>query len=149
MIIKKLPHWVLSSKSPSFYETEGGTAIEQTAIMYKKVQELIDSYNSFVDEINKEIDDFISNTLTNQEEFELKINQMIHDFTELVTLELKSQDVAIKEAIDYMKTHLDGTIKDMLLNLFESEQLKLEYVYNDETEELDILGVVVRERGVE
>lgn len=146
-IIKKLPHWVLSSKSPSFYETEGGTVLEQTAIMYKKVQDLIDSYNTFVDEINTTIEEFIANTDRDQEEFEVKINQMIHDFTTLVELELKNQDSEIKAAVSYMKEHIDATVSDILLNLFETKQLDLSFEYNDTTESLDIKGVVVTERS--
>lgn len=145
MTIKRLPHWVISNPNPSFFETEGGTVLEQTGIMYKKVQELIEHYNSFVDEINNEIDEFISNTLAEEEEFEVKINQMIHDFTSLVNLELKNQDAEIKEAVDYMKTHIDATVSDILLNLFETKQITLSFEYNNETESLDIKGIVVAE----
>lgn len=146
-IIKKLPHWVITNLRPAFYDTDSGTAIEQTALVYKKMQELIDNYNSFVDEINNTIDEFISNTLADQEEFEIKINQMIHDFTTLVDTELKSQDTEIKNAVDYMKTHIDATVSDILLNLFETKQITLSFEYNDATESLDINGIVVTERS--
>lgn len=149
MIIKKLPHWVLSNPNPSFFETEGGTVLEQTAIMYKKVQELIDGFNALVDEINKKVDDFIAESKESQEEFELKINQMVYDFTTLVETKLANQDAEIKEAVDYMKTHLDTTINDMLLNLFETKQITLDFNYNETTESLDITGVVVTERSGE
>lgn len=147
MIIKKLPHWVLTNPSPAFYETEGGTAIEQTALLYKKMEELINNYNEFVTEINNSIDEFISNTLADQEEFEIKINQMIHDFTELVSTELKSQDTEIKNAIDYMKTHIDNSVNDILLDLFETNQVELAFEYNTDTESLDIKGILVTNGG--
>ena len=148
-IIQKLPHWVISNPSPAFYETEGGTVLEQTGIMYKKVQELIEGYNAFVDEINTKIDEFIADTLADQEAFEIKINQMIHDFTTLVETKLASQDAEIKDAVDYMKTHIDETVNDMLLNLFETKQVTLDFKYNETTESLDITGVVVTERSGE
>ena len=148
-IIKKLPYWVLTNPSPAFYETESGTSVEQTAIIYKKMEELIEHYNSFIDDINHEIEEFTSEVLSDQEEFETKINQMIYDFTSLVELKLNNQDTDIKNAIDYMKTHLDSTINEMLLELFESEQVKLNFEYNTETESLDITGVVVTERSGE
>lgn len=149
MIIKKLPHWVLSNPNPSFFETEGGTVLEQTAIMYKKVQELIDGYNEFVDEINKEIDEFISNTLADQEEFEVKINQMIYDFTTLVDLEIKNQNALVKDAVDYLKNNLNATVNQEIFNMFESQELRLDFSYNTETESLDISGMVVAERNGE
>lgn len=147
MFIKKLPHWVISNRNPSFYETEGGTVLEQTGIMYKKVQELIDAYNKFTDDINEKIDEFIANTIADQEAFEIAINQIVHDFTTLVETELKSQDTEIKNAIDYMKTHIDNSVNDILLNLFETKQLTLDFEYNTETESLDIKGVVVTNGG--
>jgi polyhydroxyalkanoate synthesis regulator phasin len=149
MIIKKLPHWVLSSKSPSFYETEGGTVLEQTAIMYKKMQELIDNYNSFVDEINNEIDEFISSSQRDQEEFELKINQMIHDFTTLVTTEMNSQVGRIDEFIESMSENLRTTVQQFLVDLFESGRLSINFEYNAETEQLDITGLTVAEGGIQ
>lgn len=147
MFIKKLPHWVISNRNPSFYETEGGTVLEQTGIMYKKVQELIENYNLFVDKINETIDEFISETIADQEAFEIAINQIVHDFTTLVETELKSQDTEIKNAIDYMKTHIDNSVNDILLNLFETKQITLDFEYNTETESLDIKGVVVANGG--
>ena len=69
MIIKKLPHWVLSNPSPSFYETEGGTVLEQTAKVYGKMNELIDSYNTMADELNNKINEYVTLREEDQEEF--------------------------------------------------------------------------------
>lgn len=148
-IIKKLPHWVLSSKSPSFYETEGGTVLEQTAIMYKKVQDLIDSYNTFVDEINTTIEEFIANTESDQEEFEVKINQMIHDFTSLVRLEIGNQNKVLDDFINEMSNNLSNTVQVFLVDLFESGRVKLNFEYNGENESLDITGITITERSGE
>lgn len=148
-IIKKLPHWVLSNPNPSFYETEGGTVLEQTGIMYKKMQELIENYNNFVDEINKTIDEFVANTLEDQEAFEIKINQIVHDFTSLVDTKIKSQDATINEAVDYMKTNINNSVSSVLMELFQTKQLTLDFEYNEQTESLDIKGVVVAEGGNE
>ena len=144
-IIKKLPHWVLSNPNPSFYETEGGTVLEQTGIMYKKMQELIENYNNFVDETNKTIDEFVANTLEDQEAFEIKINQIVHDFTSLVDTKLKTQDALIEEAIDYMKRNIEQTTRDLLTELISEGRLTVDLEYNPNTESLDITGVVLKE----
>ena len=144
-IIKKLPHWVLSNPNPSFFETEGGTVLEQTGIMYKKMQELIENYNNFVDETNKTIDEFVSNTLEDQEAFEIKINQIVHDFTSLVDTKLKTQDALIEEAIDYMKRNIEQTTRDLLTELISEGRLTVDLEYNPNTESLDITGVVLKE----
>ena len=144
-IIKKLPHWVLSNPNPSFFETEGGTVLEQTGIMYKKMQELIENYNNFVDETNKTIDEFVANTLEDQEAFEIKINQIVHDFTSLVDTKLKTQDALIEEAIDYMKRNIEQTTRDLLTELISEGRLTVDLEYNPNTESLDITGVVLKE----
>lgn len=148
-IIPKLPHWVISNPSPSFYETEGGTVLEQTGIMYKKVQELIEEYNAFVDEINTKVEEFIADTLADQETFEISINQMIHDFTTLVETKIKDQDAIIKDAVDYMKTNIENTTRNLMLELIADNRLTVDLIYNPDTESLDINGVVLIERGDE
>ena len=57
MIIKKLPHWVITNKKPGFYDTDSGSTIEQTAQVYRKMNELVVEYNAFVDETNKFIEE--------------------------------------------------------------------------------------------
>lgn len=144
-IIKKLPHWVLTNLRPAFYDTDSGTAVEQTALLYKKMQELIDNYNTFVDEINTTIEEFIANTESDQEEFEIKINQMIHDFTSLVRLEIGNQNKVLDDFINEMSDNLSNTVQVFLVDLFESGRVKLNFEYNGENESLDITGIVITE----
>lgn len=51
-MIKPLPHWVLTNNQPAFYDTESVTAIEMVAKIYGKMEELVNAYNDFVDEVN-------------------------------------------------------------------------------------------------
>lgn len=143
MIIEKLPKWILTNPSPSFYETEGGTVLEQTAIMYKKVNEVIEAYNGMLDDINTTNEDFIKEQSARQEEFELKINQMIHDFTTLVELQIANQQTEVENAIEYMKDNLNETTSEVLMDLVESEQITLKLVYDETTEELNIVGAIL------
>lgn len=146
-MIRKLPHWVITNRKPAFYDSESATAIEQTARLYGKMQELIDEYNSFVDTINKEIDIFMSSTRQNITEFKMSMEQKFSDFVKLVELKIDTQDQVIAEAVDYMKTNLPTTLNELLLELFESGRVTLDFTYNQETESLDISGVVVVEEG--
>lgn len=147
MIIEKLPKWILTNPSPSFYETEGGTVLEQTAIMYKKVNEVIEAYNGMLDDINTTNEDFIKEQSARQEEFELKINQMIHDFTTLIDLQIKTQEAEIENAIEYMTSNLDEAITEVLPQVIEGKSLDIDFVYNEETEQLDIKGILVTDGG--
>ena len=148
-IINKLPHWVITNPRPAFYDTDSGTSIEQTALLYKKMQEIIESYNLFVDEVNGKIEEFIATSLEDQETFELSINQMIHDFTTLVETKIKDQDGVIAEAIAYLTDNLTNSVTNVIMNLFESQQLTIDFTYDSEMESLDISGIVLVERGNE
>ena len=53
-----LPKWALVSPFPSLYDFESLTATQQTARVYGAMNEMIREYNSFVDQINKEIENF-------------------------------------------------------------------------------------------
>lgn len=143
MIIKKLPHWVLSNPSPSFYETEGGTVIEQTAIMYNKMNELIESYNKMADELNVKIEEYVTNREEDQEAFEIAINQIIHDFTTLVETELKDQDAQIKNAVDYLVNNLEQSMSEVLMQLVESGRITIKLQYNENSESLEIVGATL------
>lgn len=143
MIIEKLPKWILTNPSPSFYETEGGTVLEQTAIMYKKVNEVIEAYNGMLDDINTTNEDFIKEQIVRQEEFELKINQMVHDFTTLVELQIKTQQAEVENAAEYMKDNLANSVSEEMDQLFESEKLTIDFTYDETTESLNISGITV------
>jgi hypothetical protein len=143
MIIEKLPKWILTNPSPSFYETEGGTVLEQTAIMYKKVNEVIEAYNGMLDDINTTNEDFIKEQTARQEEFELKINQMIHDFTTLVELQIANQQKEVENAAEYMKDNLANSVSEEMTDLFESEKLTIDFTYDETSESLNISGITV------
>jgi len=56
MRFNNLPNWNITSEQPGFYDVESGTAIQQTARLYKRIQELINDYNNFVNEIENDIE---------------------------------------------------------------------------------------------
>jgi len=147
-MIRLLPHWVITNKNPAFYDSESVSAIEQTGRVYAKMQELIEDYNKFVDEVNSYIKEFTDATKEDQECFKQKIIQTMENY-------IKSIDMKTDDLEAYLKTNIVSTIKDIvasgelnedLLNIwseFESrlttlENQKIEIVHNEETEELEI-----------
>lgn len=123
--MNRLPHWVLSDKNPGFYDLESATAIEQTAKLYKAMQTLIDEYNTFVDRINANIEEFENSTNQDYELFKTGLRQEFQDFIDTIELKVLSQDKAISDkfteideklnnAIKYMKASLRSTIETLL-----------------------------------
>lgn len=118
-----LPHWVITDKFPAFYDSESATAIEQTARLYKAMQELISEYNSFVDSINQHISDFEKSTKKDYEIFTTAIRQEFQDFIDVVELKIMSQDKKIADAISYMKTNLEITITKLVKEMKDNGEL--------------------------
>lgn len=90
LFIDFLPPWIETGIQPAFYDKESGTVLQQTARMYAKVNELVESVNHQ----NETIDDYIEkfndlhdyvyeyfDNLDVQEEINNKIDKMVQDGT--------------------------------------------------------------------
>ena len=111
----KLPFWRLTNKYPAFYDTESGTAIEQTAKLYGAMRDLIDAYNKFVEETNNAMEAHGEATSKEHEEFETAIRQEFQDFID--TIELRLNGMPDAEAVAEISSKLSGL--DHLLTEFE------------------------------
>ena len=112
-MISKLPYWVLTDKTPAFYDSESKTTIEMTAKVYAKMQELVDDYNKFIDDINKHIEDYETGVNQDLECFKTNITKTCHDYISMMDSKITSQDKIIDEAVKYMKDNLIKTIKEL------------------------------------
>lgn len=121
--MNRLPHWCLTDKFPAFYDTESATAIEQTAKLWGAMNTLIDSYNTWVDKINNDIEAFENNTDKNIELFEKELRQEFHDFINDVELKLILQDKDIKDAVTFMTTNLNNSVTTLLNEMRENGEL--------------------------
>ena len=108
--MNRLPHWVLTSKRPAFYDSESGSSIEQTAKVYGAMNELIDEYNKFVDNVNKNIDDFEKGIINDNEVFAVGLRQEFQDFIDVI--ELKMND-----AENFMKANLQQSADKYLADI--------------------------------
>lgn len=99
-----LPLWVLPNSKPGFYDTESATTIEQTAKVYKAMQDLISEYNSFATNVNKIIEDFISGSREEYDTFKVAIRQEFQDFIDVIDLKIAEQDKIISDK----SNELDG-----------------------------------------
>ena len=119
----KLPKWCITDTMPGFYDTESATAIEQTAKLYKAMNDLVDEYNTFADSTNKIIEDFINGTNSDYELFKLEMAQKFEEFIGVVELKLGAQDKEIQDAINYMKSNIEPTIQKLIKDMNEAGEL--------------------------
>lgn len=153
-MIKMLPHWVLTNRTPGFYDSESGSTLEQTAKVYKAMQELQEEYNKFVSELEKSIEEFENSTNQDLEKFKKDIIKIESDFISCVDSKIEVLNVKVDEAISYMKENLgvyvqqvvdemreNGELSETILNTFDNIdervntlEANLVYTYNTDSE---------------
>ena len=108
--LKHLPHWVLTDPQPAFYDCESATAVQQTAKLYAKMQELITLYNEFTNEVNRYITEFEDGIIKDFNCFQNCVIKTMNDYIESIDMKIELQDNNIEEAIKYMKDNLVSTV---------------------------------------
>lgn len=121
--MKLLPKWALTNLSPAFYDCESGSAIQQTAKVYGAMNELIEEYNNFVDEINKNITDFENGVISSNDEFKTCITNLIENYIKTIDLKIQMQDQDIEEAVSFFKTNLSESLEQIIAEMRESGEL--------------------------
>lgn len=148
-MIKKLPYWVVPDSLPAFYETEGATAIQMVAKLYGKVQEMIEDYNRFVDQVNTEIDNFEKGITKNFEDFKTCVMKLMNDYIETIDTKINmqdqsiaakfdEQDTKIEDAINYMKNNIVATTTNIINQAILDGTITVGVSYDSENEELTI-----------
>lgn len=115
-----LPEWRLTNKYPAFYDSESGSAIEQTAKVYAAMQELIKEYNQFVKDTNTAIDDFINTTNQDQETFATALRQEFQDFID--TVDMKIENIGGIDAADTEAREAIAQVAEQVTSLSEEVQ---------------------------
>lgn len=152
--LQPLPQIALTNLQPAFYDVESVTAIEMVSKFYSYLQNLVNDYNSFVTEVNNNIDDFESGMIHDFECFKNCIIKTMNDYIESIDTKINLQDLNISnkfteqdnkiaEAIEYMKTNIVETATTVINQAIDNGDIQVAIAYNEPTEELDI--IVTRE----
>jgi uncharacterized protein YdcH (DUF465 family) len=138
-----LPRWVLPPTFPSLHDAESATAIEQTAKVYGAMQKMIEDYNNFTDQINKEIETFTSSSTEEINEFKKSIEQrLICKFNDMDARlhEIKAgiPVYADQKIADIYEQYLDAHMSQLINEKIAAGEIDITLVYDPETESLDI-----------
>lgn len=154
-MIQLLPHWRITETRSKIYDLESATSIEQTAKLYGKMQELIEDYNKFVDELNTKITEHYESVKDDHEAFESSMRQEFQDFIDTINLRYMNmenehnkcledleawkveQERVINEAKSYLVTNLRKTIDDMIAE----GKLNIAINYEEAEEELTLVAI--------
>ena len=113
-IIKPLPSWVLVNRFPAFYESESLTSVEQTSRVYAKMNELIESYNKYVEQVNAEL---VELETKHDADYSCTVNTIIKltsDYMGMVDLKLTRMDRKLAENYKAFTDNVLETIQQMI-----------------------------------
>lgn len=132
-MIEKLQPWAFGH-NPAFDDKESLTAIQQTAKIYEKVNELIESYNGFGEDLRKDFEKFKTDSNTNYSEFISSVENKFNSFKNTIDLKISEQDTNINNSLSeyerkvnetllYFKTNLPISIKNEIERMKNSGEL--------------------------
>ena len=124
MSIKELPEWAINQNHPAFYDTESKTAIEMSAQLHGKMNEVIEEFNNLEDDNTKFKQDTEQANAEWKETTESAFRQEFQDFIDTVDLKVNGMQNEVKqEALNAvneevgklsaeLETEIDNTIQN-------------------------------------
>ena len=114
IFVEFLPPWVETGMQPAFYDKESGTVLQQTARMYAKVNELVQSVNHQNETIDNYIEQFDElhsyvyhyfDTLDVQDEVDHKLDEMAEsgELADIIAEYIQLRGVLAYDSISAMK----------------------------------------------
>lgn len=110
-MIGTLPKFIIPDTRPSAHDTESVTLLQLSGVLHGKMNEVITAFNDLEERVTKNINDYIGESQEDQEAFATALRQEFQDFIDIVDMKLSDINV------------------------------KIELIYNSETESLEIGGV--------
>lgn len=145
--LKHLPHWVLTDPQPAFYDCESATAVQQTAKIYAKIQELTTIYNDFVRDVNRYITEFEDGIIKDFNCFQNCIIKTMNDYIESIDTKIELQDNKIQEAVDYMKENLVSTVTTLFNNAVQNGDIRATLLETYDSDDESLVFSIVASEG--
>ena len=134
----RLPHWVVADRFPAFFESESATAIEMVAKLYDVVKSIPEDYNTNIDILMTELQNWEGDQTEAFNCFKSKIVEMLNDFITAQNIAFDKQNLEIAKAKEYMTTHIHETANAIIQQMMTEGILTLNIEYVDDTEALSL-----------
>ena len=135
-----LPKWIITNKRPSIHDTESLTILEGMGKVYGAMNDLINEYNSFADNVNTIITEFTNSATKNQEEFEVALRQEFQDFIDVIEIKVQQQQTQIDNAVSYMQDNIISTTSKLINDGIANGGIVINTVYDPNNENLNIVA---------
>ena len=156
--LKPLPQLVLTDLQPSFYDVVSVSTEQMVAKFYAYLQQWVDDYNGFINDINAYIDEFTRSTDLKYDDFTNCVKNLMSDYIQSVDTKIALQDTKIAEqddkiddalaeidtalenAINYMKNNLVTTVNNLFAQALNDGDIRatLGSTYDEPTETLTL-----------
>ena len=135
-MIKPLSNWAYLDSKYAFSDTESATAGEQTAKLYKKIQELITTWNTFEIDFRNELDSFKKEMTDKENLFEQSMVAIIHNYIHQIDDQIAAQNRIVEDVKSDMVEVATGIVDEMFAN----GEVVITTNYNEQTESLDLIA---------
>ena len=108
-----LPKWRLTNPFPTHYDTESGSAIQQTAKVYKAMQNLVKEYNEFSEAVKNSINAHDTEVDERLQQFEIEFSQKFQDFIDAVEVIIEGITLELSQHIDNESNPHNVTAEDV------------------------------------
>lgn len=145
--MRLLPKWALLNPPSAIYDLESVTPLQQTARVYGAMNDMIREYNSFADQINKEIVEFIISGETEISNFKESVEERIRcKFeamdTAFAKMKLDITSYADAKIVDtyqqLIHDEVSQTVSQIVSEKIASGDIEITLVYDPETESLNM-----------
>lgn len=134
--IKQIPNWVYTGSLPAFYDTESGTAIEQTARLHGAVKNLIDDWEKYTKELTDTLNSFEKEITDKENCFEENMVNIIHNYIHQIDEKIAAQNRIVEDVKGNMIEVATGIVDEMFAN----GEVVITTNYNEQTESLDLVA---------
>lgn len=135
-----LPKWVLTQNRPSVYDSESLTSVQMVAKVYQAMNDLIEEYNKFADEVNSNILKYQESLTADNEEFKECITKTVENYIKAIDIKIDKQDLVIQKAVNYMTENIVDTTKELVNQALKNGKIVIGEYYDEEKESLNIVG---------
>lgn len=141
--MRLLPKWALLNPPSAIYDLESVTPLQQTARVYGAMNDMIREYNTFADQINKEIAEFVGSSETEISNFKESVEKRIRCKFEAMDAAFAKMKVDITNHVDtkiveVYQQEIYDQLSQIVSEKIASGELEITLIYDPDTESLQM-----------
>lgn len=141
--MRLLPKWALLNPPSVVYDFESVTPLQQTARVYGAMNKMIEEYNSFADQINKEISEFIGSSEAEISNFKESVEKRIcckFEALDAAFAKMKVDTAVYVEAkiVDTYQQQVHDQLSQIVNEKIAAGDIDITLVYDPVTESLNM-----------